>query len=64
MEPIFDKSHGERNQWCLGNRSEIDQVYYAEFDLGTYLDSNRHSTPTKAWDFEYMLEHSKKIWGE
>lgn len=36
MEPIFDKSHGERNQWCLGNRSEIDQVYYAEFDLGTY----------------------------
>lgn len=64
MEPIFDKTHGERNQWCLGNRSEIDQVYYAEFDLGTYLDSNRHSTPTKARDFEYMLEHSKKIWGE
>lgn len=64
VEPIFVKPQKGDGRWCLGSAAKIDQVYYAEFNLNSYLDDCNYSRPPKNWDYEYMIEHSKKIWGK
>lgn len=62
VESIFKQPQEKSGIFSLGSSAAIDQVYYAEFNLGSYLDSCNSSTPPKEWDYEYMIEHSKKVW--
>ncbi len=64
VRPIFKRPQKESGVCGLGNSAEIDQVYYAEFNLHAYLDSCNYSTPPEEWDYEYIIEHSRKVWGE
>lgn len=62
IEPIFKKFQDDSGIVGLGEWPELDRIYYAEFDLGSYLDSCNDSTPPKEWDSEYMIERSEVIW--
>lgn len=62
IEPIFKKFQDDSGIVGLGDWPELDRIYYAEFDLGSYLDSCHDSTPPKEWDSEYMIERSEVIW--
>lgn len=62
IEPIFKKFQDDSGIVGLGEWPELDRIYYAEFDLGSYLDSCHDSTPPKEWDSEYMIERSEVIW--
>lgn len=62
IEPIFKKFQDDSGIVGLGEWPELDRIYYAEFDLGSYLDSCHDSTPPKEWDSEYMIEKSEVIW--
>lgn len=64
VESVFKQSQKESGICGLGDKSEIDRIYYAEFDLDSYLDSCRYSSPPKDWDTEYMIERSELIWSE
>lgn len=64
VEPLFNQSQEESGICGLGDKSEIDRIYYAEFDLDAYLDYCSYSAPTKEWDTEYMIERSEMIWSE
>lgn len=62
IESIFKKFQDDSGIVGLGDWPELDRIYYAEFDLGSYLDSCNDSTPPKEWDSEYMIERSEVIW--
>lgn len=62
IEPIFKQFQDESGICGFGDWPELDRIYYAEFDLDSYLDSCSASTPPKEWDSEYMIEKSELVW--
>lgn len=64
IEPLFKRSKEESGICDFGSSTEIDQVYYAKFNLDSYLDSCNHSSPPKEWDYDYMIERSEMVWSK